>query len=209
MRCHHQLALIPLTLSLGANCTSYLQSCPRWHTRAHSVQQQREPVRPQVRHSKMSWLMCSVPVQVNEHVSLQQSTWRGEASGWLSDGHSMDIRTLLSIWPLWLVARYWAVLNKVRAAWYERPRTAAMNGVQPSVSLTSEEQSLFKHSVTCNPVGETGGSETSASCTFYTHFPPSSVGVPISLFYFYCEMLRNIANFFSFAPGSCHFRNIA
>lgn len=114
---------------------SYLQSWPRWHTRAHSVQQQREPVRPQVRHSKMSWLMCSVPVQVNEHVSLQHSTWRGEASGWLSDGHTMDIRTFLSICPLGLVARHWAVVNRVRAAWYVRPRTAAINGVQPSVSL--------------------------------------------------------------------------
>ena len=128
---------------------SYLQSWPRWHTRAHSVQQQREPVRPQVRHSKMSWLMCSVPVQVNEHVSLQHSTWRGEASGWLSDGHTMDISTVLSICPLWLVARHWAVVNRVRAAWYARPRTAAMNGVQPSVSLTSEE---WKHKVNAQKI---------------------------------------------------------
>lgn len=32
-----------------------LQSCPRWHTFAHSVQQQREPVKPHVRHSKISY----------------------------------------------------------------------------------------------------------------------------------------------------------
>lgn len=130
---------IVITMEFGVYWRSYLQSWPRWHTRAHSVQQQREPVRPHVRHSKMSWLMCSVPVQVNEHVSLQHSTWRGEASGWLSDGHTMDITTFLSICPLGLVARHWAVVKRVRAAWYARPRTAAMNGVQPSVSLTREK----------------------------------------------------------------------
>lgn len=32
-----------------------LQSCPLWQTRAHSVQQQREPVSPHVRHSNISW----------------------------------------------------------------------------------------------------------------------------------------------------------
>ena len=44
--------------------------------------------------------------------------------------------------------------------------------------------------------GETGGSETPASRTFYSRFPSPTEGVPASLFYFYCEMLRNIANFF-------------
>ena len=33
---------------------TYLQSCPLWHTLAHSVQQQRDSRRPQVRHSKIS-----------------------------------------------------------------------------------------------------------------------------------------------------------
>ena len=49
--------------------------------------------------------------------------------------------------------------------------------------------------------GETGGSETPASRTFYSRFPPPSEGVPDSLFYLYCKMLRNIAKFFSFLPG--------
>ena len=51
-------------------------------------------------------------------------------------------------------------------------------------------------------VGETGGSETPTSCTFYSHFLPPSIGVPTSLFYFYCEMLQNIAKFFAFSPIS-------
>ena len=50
--------------------------------------------------------------------------------------------------------------------------------------------------------GETGGSKTLASRTFYSRFPPPFVGVPASLFYFCCEMLRNIAKFSSFSPGS-------
>ena len=57
--------------------------------------------------------------------------------------------------------------------------------------------------------GETGGSETPASRTFYSRFPPLSVGIPDSLFYVNCKMLRNIAKFFSFSPGSRHFRNPA
>ena len=50
-----------------------------------------------------------------------------------------------------------------------------------------------------------GGSETPASRSFYSRFPPPPVGVPASLFYFYFKMLRNIANFFSFSSGSRHF----
>ena len=57
--------------------------------------------------------------------------------------------------------------------------------------------------------GETGGSETPASHTFYSRFPSPTEGVPASLFSFYCEMLRNIAKFFSFSPGSRHFGNPA
>ena len=53
--------------------------------------------------------------------------------------------------------------------------------------------------------GETGGSETPTSRTFYSCFPPPSTGVPTSLFYFYCKMLCNMANFFYFSPGSHHF----
>ena len=34
----------------------------------------------------------------------------------------------LSICPLGLVARHWAVVNRVRAAGYARSRTAAVNG---------------------------------------------------------------------------------
>ena len=56
--------------------------------------------------------------------------------------------------------------------------------------------------------GKTGGSETPPSRTFYSRFPPLSVGVPTSLLYFYCEMLRNIVKFFSFFPGSRHFGNL-
>lgn len=56
----------------------------------------------------------------------------------------MDIRTFLSISPLALVARHWAVVNRVRAAWYARPRTAAINGVQPSVSLKRGETSMLE-----------------------------------------------------------------
>ena len=44
--------------------------------------------------------------------------------------------------------------------------------------------------------GETGGSKTPASQTFYSHFLPPSAGVHTSLLYFCCEMLCNIANFF-------------
>ena len=56
-------------------------------------------------------------------------------------------------------------------------------------------------------VGGDRGSETPASRAFYSRFPPPSVGVPASLFYFYCKMLRDIAKFFSFSPGSRHFGN--
>ena len=52
--------------------------------------------------------------------------------------------------------------------------------------------------------GETGGSETPASRTFYSRFPPPSVGVPASLFYFYCKILLNISKFFTFSLGSRH-----
>ena len=57
--------------------------------------------------------------------------------------------------------------------------------------------------------GETGGSETPASRSFYSRFPPPSKGVPASLFYLYCKMLRSIAKFFSFSPGSRHLGNPA
>ena len=48
------------------------------------------------------------------------------------------------------------------------------------------------------------GFETPASCTFYSSFTPPSVGIPTSLFYFYCKMLCNIAKFSNFLllPGS-------
>ena len=55
--------------------------------------------------------------------------------------------------------------------------------------------------------GRNRGSETLASHYFYSCFLPPSVGVPASFFYFYCKMLPNIAKFFSFSPGSCHFGN--
>ena len=55
--------------------------------------------------------------------------------------------------------------------------------------------------------GETGGSETPASHTFYSRFPPPSVGVPSSLFYLYCKTLCSIAKFSPFFPGSHHFGN--
>ena len=58
-------------------------------------------------------------------------------------------------------------------------------------------------------VGETGGSETPTSRTYYSRFPPPSEGVPASLFYSYWKMLRNIAKFFPFSPGSRHFGNPA
>ena len=57
--------------------------------------------------------------------------------------------------------------------------------------------------------GETGGSETPASSTFYSRFPPPSIGVSASLFSFYCRMLRNNAKFFFFSPGSHDFGNPA
>ena len=44
---------------------------------------------------------------------------------------------------------------------------------------------------------------------FTPAFPPPSVGVSASLFYFYCKMLRNIAKCFSFSPDSHHFGNPA
>ena len=50
-----------------------------------------------------------------------------------------------------------------------------------------------------------GGSETPASRTFHSLFPPLSVGIPVSLFYFYRKELRNNAKFFFFSPGSRHF----
>ena len=49
-------------------------------------------------------------------------------------------------------------------------------------------------------VGGDRESETPASRTFYSSFPPPSEGVPTSLFYLFCKMLRNIAIFFSFLP---------
>ena len=52
---------------------------------------------------------------------------------------------------------------------------------------------------------ETGGPETQASPTYYSCFPPPSLGVPACLFYFYCKMLRNMAKFFSFSPTSLPF----
>ena len=48
--------------------------------------------------------------------------------------------------------------------------------------------------------GETGGSKTPVSQTFYYRFPAPSVGVSVFLFYFYCKMLHNIAKFFSIFP---------
>ena len=54
-----------------------------------------------------------------------------------------------------------------------------------------------------------GGSETPTSRTVNSRFPPLSIGVPASLFYCYCEMLCNIAKFFSFSLSFCHFRNPA
>ena len=57
--------------------------------------------------------------------------------------------------------------------------------------------------------GETGGSEIPAARTFYSRFPPPSLGVPASLVYVDCKMLHNIAKFFSFSPGSRHFGNPA
>ena len=56
---------------------------------------------------------------------------------------------------------------------------------------------------------ETEGSETPASLTFSSQFLPPSVGVPATLFYFYCKMLHNIAKIFSFSPGFHHFGNSA
>ena len=57
--------------------------------------------------------------------------------------------------------------------------------------------------------GETGGSETPASHTFYSRFPRPSVVVPAFLFHFYCKMLRSVMKVFSFSPGSHHFGNSA
>ena len=59
---------------------------------------------------------------------------------------------------------------------------------------------------TCMVVGDRG-SETPTSRTFYFRFPPPSIGVLASLFYFSCKMLHNIAKFSFFSPGSCHFGN--
>lgn len=89
-----------------------LQSWPRWQTFAHSVQQQSVPVRPQVRHSNIScknatneehssrivisctkfhtWLICSAPVHVKLHVSLQQTTYNGELSGFDPSGNIIE-----------------------------------------------------------------------------------------------------------------------
>ena len=53
--------------------------------------------------------------------------------------------------------------------------------------------------------GGTGASETPASRTFNSRFPSPSSGVPSSLFYVDCKMLRNIVKFFSFCPGSRFF----
>ena len=49
------------------------------------------------------------------------------------------------------------------------------------------------------------GSETPTSSTFYSRFLPPFRRGSTSLFYFYCEMLCNIAKFFPFSPGSCYF----
>ena len=49
--------------------------------------------------------------------------------------------------------------------------------------------------------GGTGVSETPASRTFYSRFPPPSLGVPASLLCVDGKMLRNIAKFFFFSPG--------
>ena len=56
---------------------------------------------------------------------------------------------------------------------------------------------------------ETGWAETPASRTLYSRIPPPSVGIPASLFYLSCKMLRNIAKFSYFSPGSRHSRNPA
>ena len=60
--------------------------------------------------------------------------------------------------------------------------------------------------------GETGVSETSASCTFYSCFLPPSAGAPTS-FCFSFSILKCYANYiakvFSFSPGSFHFGNPA
>ena len=54
----------------------------------------------------------------------------------------------------------------------------------PGVCVISTSSSTFKW-------GETGGSETPSSRTFYSPFPPTSIGVPASL-YFYYKVLCNI-----------------
>ena len=48
-------------------------------------------------------------------------------------------------------------------------------------------------------------SQTPTSRSFYSRFPPPSVGFPTSLSYVDCKMLCNIVKFFSFSPGSHHF----
>ena len=67
----------------------------------------------------------------------------------------------------------------------------------------------FSYQCEAKVVGGDRGSETPTSRAFYSRFPPPSVGVPASLFYFCCEMLRNIAKCFFFSPGSRHFGNPA
>ena len=83
------------------------------------------------------------------------------------------------------------------------------NGCYASTNLSRDILIAPAYLGVCGGGGETGGSETPASRTFHSRFPPPSVGVPASLFYFYRKMLQNIAKFFSFSPGSRHCGNLA
>lgn len=41
----------------------------------------------------LTWLICSAPVHVKLHVSLQHKTYKGESSGFVPEGQTIPINT--------------------------------------------------------------------------------------------------------------------
>ena len=72
---------------------------------------------------------------------------------------------------------------------------------------------IFFSLITCLLEGEGQGSELPTSCTFYYWFPllPKSESFRPkereNLWFFYCKILCNVANFFPISPSSHHFEN--
>ena len=90
---------------------------------------------------------------------------------------------------------------------HRRPTKIVAYFVQKSQLFSSKNKSNIREIHV--KLVDTVGYSTQTSCqqgglklpfTFHSRLLPLSVRVPASLFYFYCKMLRNIANFFLFLP---------